>query len=503
MQNVDVFPSAGPKTAAPRPPNHSSVPSLLASLQNEYDSVMFEMFELKKAYDHVRQELAHALYANDAANRVVARLMWERDEARSALANIKGTLGTGTGSASAQAAGTAEDADMADGAGNGSVTGLSDSVTAKFDATHQKLSSQRMARRKRKAAISGYAIAGDIKAFGQASVLSSMHSTKPPGVSALDISLDGKYLLTGGNDKQVQILDQTTEKTVATLKGHSKKITRVAFAYGTPFDDDDIFGPSLAQSKAGAPKWAISASEDNTVRVWALQGDAAKVTYALAHTITGYSAPVTGLSVHPCGDVVASASKDGTWALHDLTTGARLLHVEAPVDESAEEAEGGYAYASFAFHPDGLLAASGTENGVVRIWDLKTATKVSTFPLASGSSASLLSFSENGFNLAAASAGSKAVTIFDLRKQAVSGSIALNEDESDFVRAIAFDPSAAFLAVAGSDVRVYANKTWELLVKLEDNAAEVSDVAWDRTDGAVITAGLDRTVRRFAVVAAE
>lgn len=71
-----------PKVAVPRPPTISSVPSLLTSLQNEYDAVMLELFSLKKSYDSVRQELAHALYVNDSANRVVARLIWERDEAR-------------------------------------------------------------------------------------------------------------------------------------------------------------------------------------------------------------------------------------------------------------------------------------------------------------------------------------------------------------------------------------------------------------------------------------
>ncbi len=71
-----------PKVAAPRPPQFTSIPSLLTSLQNEYDSILFETLALKKQYDAVRQELASALYSNDAANRVIARLLRERDEAR-------------------------------------------------------------------------------------------------------------------------------------------------------------------------------------------------------------------------------------------------------------------------------------------------------------------------------------------------------------------------------------------------------------------------------------
>jgi pre-mRNA-processing factor 19 len=96
-----------PRIAAPRPPSHSSIPSLLAALQTEYDASALQLFTLKKNYDDVRMELAHALYANDAAARVVARLMAERDEARSALASISGSLGV-----AAPAAGG--DAEMAD-----------------------------------------------------------------------------------------------------------------------------------------------------------------------------------------------------------------------------------------------------------------------------------------------------------------------------------------------------------------------------------------------------
>ena len=86
-----------PRTAFPRPPTHSSVPSLLGALQNEYDAMVFETLELRKQYDAVRQDLAHALYTNDASMRVIARLMKERDDAREALASVHASLGGASG----------------------------------------------------------------------------------------------------------------------------------------------------------------------------------------------------------------------------------------------------------------------------------------------------------------------------------------------------------------------------------------------------------------------
>lgn len=71
-----------PKTAPPRPPNHTSLPALLHTLQNEYDAIVLELFSLRQKYNSVRQELSYALYSQDAATRVVARLIRERDAAR-------------------------------------------------------------------------------------------------------------------------------------------------------------------------------------------------------------------------------------------------------------------------------------------------------------------------------------------------------------------------------------------------------------------------------------
>jgi Prp19/Pso4-like len=73
---------SAPKTAAPRPPTHTSIPGLLHLLQNEWDALVLGTHALEQQYNATRQELSYALYAQDAASRVAARLLRERDAAR-------------------------------------------------------------------------------------------------------------------------------------------------------------------------------------------------------------------------------------------------------------------------------------------------------------------------------------------------------------------------------------------------------------------------------------
>ncbi|KAH9050472.1 WD40 repeat-like protein [Lactarius hengduanensis] len=436
LEESDLVSIKASPAAPPRPPTHSSIPALLTALQNEWDALVLETFTLKQQYNSTRQELSYALYSQDAASRVIARLMRERDAAREALANVQASMGI-----SATPGGDVEMSDQT--APPGSV--LPEMVIAQIDETHQTLSATR---KKRKVAPS-CATPAQVKTYAPKHTIPSLHSASPAGITSIAISsADPTQFLTGGNDGIVQLYDRSTDKVLASLKGHAKKIHHVAF-----------------RERDGQPTLLLSAGADKLARVWSL--DAASEEYRPRTIIKTHKGEVTGLAVHPSSTLLFLASQDKTYSIHDLNDFSQLFR-SAPGEEP---------YSSLAVHPDGTIVAAGTPTSTIHVYDVRSGDIAATLVPPDGSpfTVNSLSFSENGYHLLAPDSLSS-VGIWDLRKQKLGHSIPLGDGFK--VNKVVYDYSALLLGIAGNEgARIFAHKTWEELAQFQEGG-EVSALAF-------------------------
>ncbi|KAH8919711.1 WD40 repeat-like protein [Atractiella rhizophila] len=414
---------SAPNTA-PRPPSLTSIPSLLHTLQSEWDGVMLECAELRKVANQLRQDLSLALYKEDAAMRVLARVVRERDEARDALNNITSTLGV-SGQTNGSAAGGGGDVEMEDASTEAGPLGAE--AEGRIEAAHQSLIKTRKALKPPSSKFTDAVklkpvTAEEVKTFEQVQVVGSLHGSKKDevGISAVatwgagglngaeEGKEDGGILATGGSDKVVQVYDRVNDKVLATLKGHTKPITSI------------VLSPmSRTSGELSIPTFLASSSSDKTVRLWTpTESASAKSLYKSWTTLSGvHDGSVTGLSLHPSNTLLASAASDGTWAIHDLAgDGVKTLFTHS--SSSGSEIPSGVGFTSTAFHPDGALIGVGGSDGALRIWDPRRRMMSAIFESKDGA-VKTVGFSENGF-LLAVGYESEVVKVWDLRKSEMS-----------------------------------------------------------------------------------
>lgn len=109
---------------------------------------------------------------------------------------------------------------------------------------------------------------------------------------------------------------------------------------------------------------------------------------------------------------------------------------------------------------------------------------------------SALSFSENGYYLATA-ADDACVRLWDLRKLKNFKTIEL--DEGYEVKDLCFDQSGTYLAVAGSDIRVYLCKQWADLKVFNDHTAMATGVRFGRNASYLASTSMDRTLKLYGM----
>lgn len=440
----------------PRPPSATSIPAILKLLQDEWDACMLHSFTLRQQLQTARQELSHALYQHDAACRVIARLNKEVTAAREALATLKPQAAGYNFTEQPEAGATQQqlpevmETELAPGE-------MTDDILQKLQDTATMLTAER--KKKGKKVPEGLTSAEEIANFQLVSTHPGLHSASSPGILALDLSGDSTKVLTGGVDKTAVVFDRDSEQIVATLRGHTKKVTGVIYH---PMDD-----------------LAITSSSDATIRVWEVGSSSCR------QVIKAHEGPVTGISLHATGDFLLSSSSDQYWAFSDIRSGRMISKGTDPSSTAA--------LTCAQFHPDGLIFATGTADSVVKIWDLKERANVANFPGHTGQITSI-AFSENGYYLATA-ADDSVVKLWDLRKLKNFKSIELEPRHQ--VQHVSFDQTGTYLALAGTDVRVYLCKQWHLLNTFSDHSGLVTGVGFGRNASFMATVAMDRNLKFF------
>jgi len=445
--------------AKPRPLTATSIPGLIGLFQNEWDELMLETYTLKKHLDATRQELSQALYQHDAACRVIARLLRERDEARAGLTQLQSQVASGVAARSSSAEGQGEEDQAMAVETADAEDGLTAAILEQLDATHKKLSKGR----KKRPMPDGLATVEDLKEYACTST-HTHHSASKAGILCLDLHPSKENLvLTGGKDKVVSLYDRTADKVVAKMSGHKKEVLSVKIVAN---GERDIM---------------LSCGADKICKVWEPKGDK----YSVAHNITSHTSDVTGCSVHATGDYFATCSYDKSWAFHNIETGKTLLNV---TDKSVEKGFG-----CMCLHPDGLILSTGTQENLVRMWDLKTQSNVATFE-GHTKDVTSVSFSENGYHMASGSADGT-VRLWDLRKLK---NIKILELGKETVNSVTFDKSGQHLACgAGNELKLFSVKGWEPIHTLKDHSGPVTGACFSLNSQYIASSSMDRSLKFF------
>jgi WD40 repeat protein len=278
-------------------------------------------------------------------------------------------------------------------------------------------------------------------------------------VGAVAVSRDGRYVLTGSDDRTARLWQADTGKEVRRFEGHAGAVTAVAF------------------SSDG--RRIVTGSSDGTGRVWTAS------TGEVVTTLRGHAGRVSAVAFSPDDAYVLTGSHDGTAVVTHLATGERVTckgHKEL--------------VSSVAFSPDGTQVLTGAMDATARLWEARTGRLVQEFT-GHTKGVTSVAFAPIGTHVLTGS-GDKTARLWHNRSgqtvQTYSGHTA-------WVQSVAFSPDGRQVLTGADDrtARLHDARSGAFLAAFTGHAADVTSVAFGPDGRHVFTASADRTARRWAI----
>jgi WD40 repeat protein len=266
-------------------------------------------------------------------------------------------------------------------------------------------------------------------------------------------------LASASADATFKLWDPKDGYLITTFKGHEDSVTRISFS------PDD--------------KKVVSASLDQTVRLWEMNGRHIKT---LRHP-----AWVCGVDFSPDGKLIASVSNDGILRFWDQY-GNFVFRIDTEQKDWIYDVK---------FSPDGQKIATGGQDKTIKIWNLydknlNLKPNLNITLKGHKDFISNFSFNPKNRNQLASSSGDKTIILWDL---STGKQVRKFIGHNNYVVGVSFAPDGKQLASGSWDKTV---RLWDLdgsLIKvLYGHADEVNGVAFNPNGSSLASASKDNTV---------
>lgn len=273
-------------------------------------------------------------------------------------------------------------------------------------------------------------------------------------ITSVDLSPDGRYALSGSEDKTVKLWDVATGRELRSFVGHTGEVTSVAF------NSDGRF--------------ALSGSWDETLILWSVDtGNRIRTLWP------GHTNPIMALAFSPDDNYVISGSMGGTLKLVDVATGERLQSFSGHKKFIN----------SVAFSPDGRFVLSGSSDKTLKLWDVKTGEELRTF---SGHTfyVESVAFSPDGKYIL--SGGDKTMKLWDVE---TGKDVRTFSGHAWGVSSVAFSPDGSHaISSSSSSLMLWDVDTGQRVKFLSERTGSIVSIAFD-SNGQHVLAGYDHSLR--------